>query len=83
MYKLETNKKIVSVKTSTKDAEIGDLMIITEDCSYKDHIILKVYSDDVTNVSLISLTDPGITWGNPDFEVRFLEPGEVITLIVQ
>ena len=82
MYNLNLNAKEKEFGFS-KDAKIGDLMIIIEEGSFFNHILLKIYSSGDEDTSLISLTDPDFTWGGVNFKVRFLEPGESVTLTVK
>lgn len=76
MYKTTINK-LSSNKSSCKDSIIGDLMIMTDGQPYEGHIILHSYDE------IIDLTEPRNVWGlGANFNVRYLKPGESVTLIV-
>ena len=80
MYKTTINSQS-NVKTSSSNSKIGDLMIVTEEEKDRTDMVGKILLHVYNN--LVNLNDPRETWaGNTGFKVRYLKPGESVTLTV-
>ena len=53
--------------------KVGQIGIVDGD-EFNPQVVLRAYD------TFVSLTDPGDTWGNPEFKVELLTPNDSVTL---